>query len=537
MLFKKEIPGIKGVIIITGLIMAITMTACGASSDVSNGSKTSSAASQSGTSISSGSQETETDDFYTGNYREQAKVKLEGLSPDWVKSLVITQIRIETISKEGTFLGAIPALDYLQDLGTSAVWISPVFKKNIDEDNINKTKAEQNGFDVLEPDQIEPSLGTEEDLKKLVEEAHKRNIRVFLDIVPHGVNMNSSLVSQHPDWFRKDTDGSLKPTWGKMHDFLFQKTAVEEYWINNCVNLVKRFNIDGFRCDLEPGCFGSMTWAKIRQKCWDEGYKIAIFAECASERGAGFDFDQNGIYPYNLDDQTKRIKYKADFLLKNNIVDVVQTGLGEGTFQQQKSGNAGQDRFYSYALSQHDMVLTVKGSRLRFGYQAIFGPYLPVFFIGEEMNYDTIHGLMYAEQIDLSKAELPEKKAFRDDIKKMISIRREYHDIFEYFPVNHREVNIVKVASTGLTVQAYARYRNNRAVVIAGNKETVEKTAQLNLDPVSMELKESAEYVITDLMTGKQVLKGTLEQIKTLSVKIDADSLRVLLVEPVSTTK
>ncbi|NCU25911.1 hypothetical protein EOM86_04235, partial [Candidatus Nomurabacteria bacterium] len=45
----------------------------------------------------------EVDTFYTGKYREQSEVKLEGISPDWVKSLVIAQIRIESISEEGTF--------------------------------------------------------------------------------------------------------------------------------------------------------------------------------------------------------------------------------------------------------------------------------------------------------------------------------------------------------------------------------------------------------------------------------------------------
>lgn len=516
---------------ITGILclaMVSILTACNTSPATSNQSNISSSI---GSSQSTSSQ-VEVDTFYTGNYREQSAVKLEGISPDWVKSLVITQVRIETISKEGTFLGALPVLDYLQDLGVSGLWISPVFKKAIDEDNINNDKINQNGFDVLEPDQIEPSLGTEDELKTLIEEAHKHNIRVFLDIVPHGVNMNSSLVKAHPDWFRKDSDGNLDMTWGKMHDFLFSKTAVEEYWINNCVNLVKRLNIDGFRCDLEPGCFGPVVWGKIRQNCWAAGYKIAIFAEGASSRSAGFDFDQNGIYPVDLAKEATRVKYKADFFIKNNIVDVIQSGYGHGTFQQQKAEQAGKERFYSYALSNHDMPLTVKGSRLRFGYQALFGPYLPVFFIGEEMNYDTIHGLMYVEPIDLSKALLPEKKALRDDIKKMISIRRKYNDIFEYFPSDHRETNIVKVATTGTTLQAYARFRNNKAVVIVGNETTETKTLQLTIDTASMGLSAASEYVITDLMTDKQVMTGALSQLNNIPVEVVGDSLRVLLVEP-----
>ncbi|MHB8962512.1 MAG: alpha-amylase family glycosyl hydrolase [Saccharofermentanales bacterium] len=472
------------------------------------------------------------DDFYTGLYREQSAVKLEGISPDWVKSLVIAQMRIETISKEGTFTAAIPALDYLQDLGVNGVWISPVFEKGIDEDTINFDKINQNGFIVKEPDKIEPSLGTEAELVALVEEAHRRNIRVFLDVVPHGVSTLSSLVAEHPDWFRRDADGELDITWGKMHDFIFRKTAVEEYWINTCVALVKRLNIDGFRCDLEPGCFGLMTWGTIRQKCWDAGYKIVIFSEGVSDRGAGFDFDQNGIYPFDLTNESKRLKYRADLFLKENVVDAVQQGLSHGTFQKQALGEGGQERFYSFALSQHDMIYTTKGSRLRFAYQAIFTPYIPVFFIGEEMNHDMIGGLLYVEPIDLSQAEQPGKKELRADIRKMISIRREYNDIFEYFPENHRDANIVKVETTGTNIQAYARYRNNRAVIIVGNNSDAAITANVTLDPVSMELAEASEYIVTDLMTGTVLYTGAAEGFSSQVVDVDPQSLRVLKVEP-----
>ncbi len=470
------------------------------------------------------------EDFYTGLYREQGEVTLEGISPDWVKSLVIAQMRIETISKEGTFNGALPALDYLQDLGVNGVWISPVFEKGIDEDNENLDKINQNGFNVKEPDKIEPSLGTEAELANLIEEAHKRNIRVFLDIVPHGVNMESSLVKEHPDWFRKDSSGALDITWGKMHDFIFSKTAVEEYWIDLCVGWVKRLNIDGFRCDLEPGCFGTMTWGKIRQACWDEGYKIAIFSEGPSDRGAGFDFDQNGVYPYDLADQDKRVKYRADLFLNENIVDAVRQGTGLGTFQKQASGQGGQERFYSFALSNHDMVLTTKGSRLRFAYQAIFSPYIPVFFIGEEMNYDTIHGLLYVEPIDLSKAGLPGKKEFHDNIRKMISIRREYHDIFEYFPENHRDSNIAKVEADGAVIQTYARFRNGRAVIIPGNSTDAAIKIKIHLDPAALELPAADAYTVTDLMDGTVLYTGTAEGFAELEIGVDSQSLRVLKV-------
>jgi cyclomaltodextrinase len=72
----------------------------------------------------------------------------------------------------GDLKGITNRLDYLSDLGINALYLTPIFKA----DSIHK-------YDIIDYFEIDPQFGTKEDLKQLVEEAHKRDIKVVLDAV------------------------------------------------------------------------------------------------------------------------------------------------------------------------------------------------------------------------------------------------------------------------------------------------------------------------------------------------------------------
>lgn len=86
----------------------------------------------------------------------------------------------------GDFYGVKEKLDYLQDLGVNAIYFNPVF-----------TSPTIHKYDALDYFEIDPSLGGEDGLSELVEEMHKRNMRIILDI---SINHTSSSAK----WFNKD---------------------------------------------------------------------------------------------------------------------------------------------------------------------------------------------------------------------------------------------------------------------------------------------------------------------------------------------
>lgn len=84
----------------------------------------------------------------------------------------------------GDLQGVMSRLDYLEWLGIDAIWFSPIFP----------SPMADFGYDVADYRDIHPDYGTLSDFDKLLAEAHKRNIRIILDLVPNHTS------AQHP-WF------------------------------------------------------------------------------------------------------------------------------------------------------------------------------------------------------------------------------------------------------------------------------------------------------------------------------------------------
>lgn len=99
----------------------------------------------------------------------------------------------------GDLRGITQRLDYIADLGASALWITPVFKHD----------GSYHGYCTTDPTEIDPGFGTKEDLRTLVAEAHKRGIRVVLDVVVNHLCENNTRYSKRPDHSRcpRDLDG------------------------------------------------------------------------------------------------------------------------------------------------------------------------------------------------------------------------------------------------------------------------------------------------------------------------------------------
>jgi alpha-glucosidase len=125
----------------------------------------------------------------------------------WWKNGVIYQIYLRSFKDSngdgiGDLRGITGMLDYLNDgtpdsLGIDAVWISPFFR----------SPMKDFGYDISDYREIDPVFGTMEDFRELLEEAHKRGIRVIIDMV---LNHTSN---EHP-WFQESRKGGDNPKAG-----------------------------------------------------------------------------------------------------------------------------------------------------------------------------------------------------------------------------------------------------------------------------------------------------------------------------------
>lgn len=125
---------------------------------------------------------------------------------DWAKGAVFYEVFVRSFYDSngngvGDINGLIAKLDYLNDgnpatttdLGVDALWLMPVFQS-----------PSYHGYDTVDYETIEQDYGTNEDFQRLLEEAHRRGIRVIVDFV---VNHTSS---QHP-WFLEASSSPTSP--------------------------------------------------------------------------------------------------------------------------------------------------------------------------------------------------------------------------------------------------------------------------------------------------------------------------------------
>jgi maltose alpha-D-glucosyltransferase/alpha-amylase len=108
----------------------------------------------------------------------------------WYKDAVIYQLHVRTFSDSngdgiGDFAGLTQRLDYLQQLGVTALWLLPFYPSPLRDD----------GYDIADYTAVHPSYGSLEDFQVFLTAAHKRGIRVIIEMV---VNHTSD---QHP-WFK-----------------------------------------------------------------------------------------------------------------------------------------------------------------------------------------------------------------------------------------------------------------------------------------------------------------------------------------------
>jgi maltose alpha-D-glucosyltransferase/alpha-amylase len=111
--------------------------------------------------------------------------------PLWYKDAVIYQLHVKAFFDStddgiGDFRGLTAKLDYLQDLGVTAIWMLPFYPSPLRDD----------GYDIADYRNIHPSYGSMADFKVFVKEAHRRGLKVVTELV---INHTSD---QHP-WFQR----------------------------------------------------------------------------------------------------------------------------------------------------------------------------------------------------------------------------------------------------------------------------------------------------------------------------------------------
>jgi alpha-amylase len=203
--------------------------------------------------------------------------------PEWKRGAVCYEVFVRSFYDSdgdgvGDLNGLTQKLDYIndgtpssaRDLGARCIWLMPV-----------AASPSYHGYDATDYYRVDPEYGTNEDFKRLVREAHRRGIRVLVDMVlnhassDHPFFKDASLnrASRYRDWFRwSATKPDIKGPWGQevwhrspvrdeyyygifwhgMPDLNYDNPAVREEAKKIARFWLEEMGVDGFRLDAIP---------------------------------------------------------------------------------------------------------------------------------------------------------------------------------------------------------------------------------------------------------------------------------------------
>jgi len=334
--------------------------------------------------------------------------------PQWTRGGVCYEIFVRSFQDSngdgiGDLNGLISRLDYLGDLGVACLWLMPV-----------TASPSYHGYDVSDYYNVEPAYGTNDDFKRLTAEAHRRGIRVLVDMVlnhsssehPHFQAALHDATSEYRSWYRFAPrplgPGPLGPNawrhstvrdeyfygvfWHTMPDLNYETPAVREEAKRVAAFWLQEMGVDGFRLDAVPylveegscmvGCPG--THAFLAEYA---AYLATINPEAYT---VGEVWDGNAkLLPYYPGQLTSYFAFELNDSLRSVLRSGAAAGLLRGYLQLQAAQPAYR---WSPFTSNHDgtRIMTALGgdvTRAKLAATLVLTlPGLPFIYYGDEIG-------------------------------------------------------------------------------------------------------------------------------------------------------
>ena len=182
-------------------------------------------------------------------------------TPAWVRDGILYEIFPRNFSARGNFDGITAELDRLKQLGVTILWLMPIHP--VGGERAKGTLGSP--YAVRDYYALNPDYGTPADFKRLVTEAHRRGLKLIIDIVANHTSWDSVLMAE-PDFYTRDPQGRIVPPvadWADVADLNYDNPAVRAYMIDMLKFWLREYDLDGFRCDV-AGMVPTDFWEAAR---------------------------------------------------------------------------------------------------------------------------------------------------------------------------------------------------------------------------------------------------------------------------------
>lgn len=402
----------------------------------------------------------------------------------------------------GDFAGVTQKLDYLEQLGINTIWITPIVENIAGVTVTDKGKddvpynAAYHGYWASDFTKLNPALGTKEEFKTLIAQAHERGIRIMVDIVVNhaGYDTESTFGSMLRSGDDVVAGSDQKDSLSNLPDFKTEDSAVSAKLVEWQTQWVKDYGIDYFRVDTVKHVEND-TWAELKNALTEAKPSFKMIGEYS---GGGYASNGNTLgtgtmdsdLDFDFNDQASsfvngNIEAVESFLAARNAAlnNTYMTGqfLGshdeDGFKQKLLDAKVAPDVADAMALVAATLQITAKGQ--------------PVIYYGEEIGQTGLNNYPYqTNRYDFDWSKANDSNKTYSHYKKLLSIRNAYTDVFA------RGTRKVVVSDDQEKYDVAAREYQGTKLYVGMNVNTNE--LQLAI-PVT----EGDASVMTDLYSGK----------------------------------
>lgn len=428
----------------------------------------------------------------------------------------------------GDFAGVTAKLDYLQDLGVNTIWITPIVEnvKGVAVTDEGKEDVPYNaayhGYWASDFTKLNPTLGTTGEFETMISEAHKRGMRIMVDIVVNhaGYGTESTFTDMLRD--KSVSEGDIKSWQSGLPDFATENADVRAKLVEWQTAWMKDYGVDYFRVDTVKHV-DSTTWAALKNSTTEVNpsfkmigeYFGAGYASNGSSLGTGqmdadLDFDFNdqatSFVSGNISSVEKFLSARNSALNNTYMTGQFLSSHDEDGFKAALMKGKGytEDQATSAALVAATLQLTAKG--------------IPVIYYGEEVGLSGLNNYPYqTNRYDMDFSLATENNVTYQHYKTMLSIRNAYTDVF----ARGSRTSILSSDKDGYDV--IARCYGDTTLYVGMNINDTAKEVKV---PVSL----AAGTEVKDLYSGATYTVGS-DKTVTVSIPAAKDGGTIILAE------
>ena len=340
---------------------------------------------------------------------------------EWVMRAVIYEIYVRSFSTNGVLSGVESKLDSIKALGADCIWFMPVFEG-----------PSSHGYSITDYYNIESDYGTNEDFRKLVNEAHKRGLKVILDFVGNHTSDQHPFMesvkfygeySHYYDFYERRIIGSdngmgmylssdglytYYSNWFSLPNVNLSNEFARDYFTDVARHWILNYDVDGFRCDAAWGPeyrYGTY-WQEWRSELKRIKPEVLLLAEAPATNFTFFEEKFDLAYDWNLYGKIKETVDYGD--IRNLHEAIINYGYAypENAYPFRFLENHDEDRF----INQKGLQKTKLAAALIFSV-----PGIPLIYAGQEVGETSMRGT-------ISWSDPYNMKTF---YRKLIQIRKE----------------------------------------------------------------------------------------------------------------